>query len=168
MWQTQDGLIDTLFVLAWGLRTFRVAGILTSPLCWMVWLTVAPSPGVPFGTLKSMVLIVKTCIIYESSLFILSQVYIHREYDFLDYESGEVSSTKSSSEPLYAPKMIYDFKNQRRKFKGQVRWDEKPWKEMKRQFNRQLKWDVQPPKYVKHVNRWKGSRFFSLIRLKQV
>ena len=34
MWQTQDGLIDTLFVLAWGLRTFRVAGILTSPLCW--------------------------------------------------------------------------------------------------------------------------------------
>lgn len=46
---------------------------------------------------KSMVLIVKTsCIIYESSLFILSQVYIHREYDFLDYESGEVSSTKCS------------------------------------------------------------------------
>lgn len=34
MWQAQDGLIDTLFALAWGLRTFRVAGILTSPLCW--------------------------------------------------------------------------------------------------------------------------------------
>ena len=37
-------------------------------------------------------------------------MYIHREYDFLDYESGEVSSTKCSSEPLYALKMISTMK----------------------------------------------------------
>ena len=154
-----------MFVLAWGLRTFRVAGILTSPLCWWLgWLLWHLHPACHLARAAKEVYDGPDSKNHHASSMNLDFSSFLRcistgEYDFLDYESGEVSSTKCSSEPLYAPKMIYDLKN-RRIFKGQVRWDEQTWKEMKRQFKKQLKWDVQMPTYVKQLNRWKDSRFF--------
>ena len=156
MWQAQDGLIDTLFALAWGLRTFRVAGILTSPLCW--W----------FGWL-----------LWHLHLACHLARAAKEVYDGPDSKNHHASSMNldfssflrcisTGSMISWTMKVVKcPVLSAHRCLCMLWRWF-RPWKEMKPQLKRQLTSDVHMPKDVEHVNRWKGSRFLLLIRLKQV